>query len=391
VKVLFVTREYPPFEVGGVARHTFNLVRSLEGLGVDCRVVSFGDSSLSNDGVLFVEPSSSVLSRGNRPLGMDVRIPFDLARFTGVVNALLAREGFDVVHVEEPYVGAFVRFPRKVTTVHDTSYGELRSIVNQGFSSPNLKRAFFYVYMGFFLERACMASSRLLVAPFAHVKRELLWKYGVAEPKVRVIGNGVELPRREELLDREVAKLKLGLVGVPLVFAAAQHVARKRLETLVEAVRLLHLDGAGLRVVIAGDGPLRGQLAGLAKGYGLGEVVVLPGWVSREALGLYYRAADVFVLTSEYEAGPISLLEAMSYGTSVVSSRIEGFPSLLREGVDGLLFPVGDALALSECLRLMLGDEGLRRRSSEAGRAFAERFSWERVAEETLALYEELV
>ena len=391
MKVLFVTREYPPFEVGGVARHTFNLVRSLEGLGVDCRVVSFGDSSLSNDGVLFVEPSSSVLSRGNRPLGMDVRIPFDLARFTGVVNALLAREGFDVVHVEEPYVGAFVRFPRKVTTVHDTSYGELRSIVNQGFSSPNLKRAFFYVYMGFFLERACMASSRLLVAPFAHVKRELLWKYGVAEPKVRVIGNGVELPRREELLDREVAKLKLGLVGVPLVFAAAQHVARKRLETLVEAVRLLHLDGAGLRVVIAGDGPLRGQLAGLAKGYGLGEVVVLPGWVSREALGLYYRAADVFVLTSEYEAGPISLLEAMSYGTSVVSSRIEGFPSLLREGVDGLLFPVGDALALSECLRLMLGDEGLRRRSSEAGRAFAERFSWERVAEETLALYEELV
>ena len=62
---------------------------------------------------------------------------------------------------------------------------------------------------------------------------------------------------------------------------------------------------------------------------------------------------------------------------------MEAFDVFIRRGV-------GDAGALSKCLREILEDEGLRKRSSEAGRAFAERFDWKSVAEETLALYEEL-
>jgi glycosyltransferase involved in cell wall biosynthesis len=140
-------------------------------------------------------------------------------------------------------------------------------------------------------------------------------------------------------------------------------------------------------VVIAGDGPIRSQIMNLSEKQGLGGIISFPGWISRETLSLYYEAADVFVLTSNYEAGPISLLEAMSYGDAIISSKIQGFPSLMRNGFDGLLFQAGDYHALSYCLKELLDNPMMRLRLSTSARSFAERFDWKCVAEETLSLY----
>ena len=392
MNILFVTREYPPFEVGGVARHTFYLVKHLSELGVSCKVLSFGDPRRSHDGVMFVEPSSSVIHKSNCPLALDVRFPFDVMRLTRATSSLIKDEDFDVVHVEEPYVGAFVRHARKVTTVHDTSYGEIKSILHDHGSLPNFKRAVFYASMGPYLEWMCMASSMVVVVPSSHVKEELTRVYRVRNGKVRVIRNGVEFSESLESVDKAEAKRRLGLTGEMLIFTAAQHVARKRLDTLVEAIRLLDKEGVeGFHVVIAGDGPLRQHIISLVRKYGLEGIVSLPGWIPREELELCYQAADIFVLTSEYEAGPMSLLEAMSFGDAAISSKIDGFPSLMREGVDGLLFPVGDFHALSIGIKRLLGDAPLRMRLSPSARSFAKRFDWKNVAKETVKLYESLL
>lgn len=390
MKVLFAAREYPPYEVGGVAIHTSNLVKHLRSLGVDCSVVALGKESSSEPGVRFIDPDSSIISRKDEPLAKDARIPFDIVRYTALVGKYIEGGKYDIVHVEEPYVGAMLKHPRKVTTVHDTSYGELKSISVQAVSAPAVKRGVFYAGFGFFLEGMSLKSSKAVIAPFPHIREELVKVYGVSPEKVRVIRNGVELPPAGRINKAE-AKRGLGLADKPLVFTAAQHVARKRLDTLVEAVRRLRSDGFDLQVVIAGDGPLRLQLVGLVKKDGLEDVITFPGWVSRKDLEAYYQAADVFVLTSDYEAGPISLLEAMSFGDAVVSSRIQGFASFLREGVDALLFPAGDSRALASCIRRALEDREFLRSAAANGRSFAERFDWDSVAKETLSLYEEIV
>jgi glycosyltransferase involved in cell wall biosynthesis len=389
MRVLFVTREYPPFEVGGVARHTFNLVKHLKELGVECRVVSFGDPAASSRDVSFVRPRSSIISRSDRPIYDDAGIPLDIARFTASVDRLISEVNFDIVHVEEPYVGSFVSHPRKVTTIHDTSYGELRSILRGPASVAGLKRVIFYIYLGFLFERVSAKTSRVIIAPFAHVKEELVSKYGIDRRRIRVIGNGIELPPQSSITKAE-AKCELGLPEKPLIFSASQHVARKRLETLVVAARRLKDAGVDCQVVIAGDGPLRGQLEKMAEGYNLLDMVSFPGWVTQDVLDLFYRASDVFVVTSEYEAGPISMLEAMSNGTTVVSSRIDGFASYIRDGVDGMLFPVGDSGALASSLSRALSDKEFLTGSSAMGRSFAERFDWDRIAAQTLSLYEEI-
>jgi glycosyltransferase involved in cell wall biosynthesis len=94
MKVLFVTREYPPFEVGGIAVHTYNLVKFLKKLGIDCRVLSFGDPKCSTDEVTFIAPASSVIRKSDSPASMDMKIPLDILKMTRFANGLLRTERF---------------------------------------------------------------------------------------------------------------------------------------------------------------------------------------------------------------------------------------------------------------------------------------------------------
>jgi glycosyltransferase involved in cell wall biosynthesis len=393
MRVLFVAREYPPFEVGGIARHTFHLVKYLRELGISCKVISFGDKKFSSDDVTFINPSSSIINRSNSQLVSDLKIPLDIARFSRTANSLIKKERFDIVHVEEPYVGAFVRHERKVTTFHTTGYGDIRSLLCHLTNFSNFKRAVFFTFVGLYLELMSIASSRVVIVPFSHIGRELSDVYMVPKEKVRVILNGVTLPQLPRSTDKTAAKQKLGIPPEQLlIFTVARYVFRKRLDTLVEAVGLLHREGVdGYRVVIAGDGPLRPYIKSLVERRFLKHVIELPGWVSEEKLDLYRKATDIFVLTSEYESGPLSLLEAMSYGTAVISSKIDGFPMLIRNGVDGLLFPVGDHIELSNCIRSLLNDIPRLLRMSTSARHFAEKFDLNVVAEETKNVYRSLL
>ena len=393
MRVLFVTREYPPFEVGGIARHVFYLVKYMKKLGVSCQVISFGDSKYSSEDITFINPHSSIINKSNNPLILDVKIPSDIVRFSRITNSLIKKKRFDIVHIEEPFVGAFIKHEKKVTTIHSTSYGEIKLLLGHLKNLSNFKRLVFYFLMGLYFETMSIASSRVIIVPSSHIGKELSRVYRVPEEKVKVILNGVELPNLPRSTDKIAAKQKLGISPEKaLIFTVARHVARKRLETLVEAISLLHRDGSDdYHAVIAGDGPLRPYVKSLIERRQLEHLIEVPGWVSQEKLGLYHQATDIFVLTSEYEAGPLSLLEAMSYGTAVVSSKIDGFPSLLHEGIDGLLFQAGDYYALSGCIRRLLDDRQRLSRMSASARLFAERFDWKIVAGETVDLYRSLV
>lgn len=388
IRVLIVTREYPPFEIGGVARHAFHLVKNLNGLGVLCKVISFGNPDFSNEDVLFIKPSSSMICRSNCSINMDAKIPLDIMRFTKAANNLIKRENFDIVHIEEPYVGAFVRHKKKITMIQDTSYGEIKTSLPH----PNFKRCLFFASLGPYLELMCIASSQVVVAPLAQVAEELMGIYQVPRNKITIIRNGVEIPEAINSIEKARVKQRLGLSETLLIFTAARFVARKRLDTLIEAARLLHEDGVkDFRIVIAGDGPLKLSLTGLVAKYGLQHKITFPGWISWKELEAYYQAADIFVLTSSYETGPMSLLEAMSFRDAAISSRIDYFPKLMRNGIDGLLFQVGDYTALYKCLRNLLENGSLRKRLSKSGRVFAERFGWETVAKKTLHIYKSIM
>jgi glycosyltransferase involved in cell wall biosynthesis len=176
---------------------------------------------------------------------------------------------------------------------------------------------------------------------------------------VRWIPNGVEIPDQ---------------VGAEAEPAEVLYVGRlseeKGIRELVEATR-------GLNLFVAGDGPLR-SIVPDALGFVLHS----------EAQRLLARAA-VVVLPSHREGLPMVLLEALAHGRAVVATPVGGVPSLVEDGVTGLLVPPGDALALRAAIERLLADKDLRRKLGEAGRArVTELCSWPRVVDETVAAYQ---
>jgi len=105
----------------------------------------------------------------------------------------------------------------------------------------------------------------------------------------------------------------------------------------------------------------------LAERLGLAQRVHFLGNVPHEKIPLYIRAADVFVLNSEYEGLSHTLLEVLSLGTPIIASRVCGNPEVVEDGVNGFLVDPRNSSELSAALEKMLADPSLRRRMVQAG------------------------
>jgi glycosyltransferase involved in cell wall biosynthesis len=124
----------------------------------------------------------------------------------------------------------------------------------------------------------------------------------------------------------------------------------------------------------------------LATQKGIEKDVVLAG--ERRDVYDLINAMDVFVLPSLHEGIPMVLLEALASGKPVVASRVGGIPEVIRDGIDGLLVPAGDAVALSKTVDGLLKDRSTAERLGRAGRIRVEsEFAAPRMAQKTLELY----
>jgi len=387
-----VTREYPPFIVGGVGRHTYYLSKYLKKKGIDVKVISFGDPRLNNEDILFVKPNSSIISRESTNIAEDIKIPFDIMRLTGFIKTLLKNDRFDIVHVQEPYVGGLINYEYKVTTIHDTSFGEIKGYLKY-FESESLKRTIFYITMGYAMEFSSIATSKIIINPSPDVVWEMVNVYKVSLEKIRLIPNGVEEPSTNEP-DKNSARQMIGVSEDNfIIFTTAQHVARKRIETLIMASKILkEKKFKNFTVLIGGKGPLTEYFKKLVFDLDVHDVVRFIGWISDDKLPLYYKAADVFVITSEYEAGPLTMLEAGIRGVPLIVSNVSsGFMMIARDGIDCLKYRLGDFNDLAEKILLLANDDRLRRRLSRGAREFASLFKWDRIAEKTINVYKEVL
>jgi D-inositol-3-phosphate glycosyltransferase len=125
----------------------------------------------------------------------------------------------------------------------------------------------------------------------------------------------------------------------------------------------------------------------LAAKLGVEDRARFVGAVAHEQLPLYYSAADVTVMPSSYESFGLVAVESLACATPVVATRVGGLSSLVRDGETGLLVPWRDAQLFADRLRQVLTDDALRQRMARQARESVLRFSWERIADEHLAVY----
>jgi glycosyltransferase involved in cell wall biosynthesis len=330
VKVAVLTTSYPRFPGDAAGHFVGAAVERLRGRGLDIDVVSplrfnhygiaYGDGVVGN---LRRHPQRALLAPAM--VAAFRRAAARAARDADLVHAHWLPAGAIALSLRKPYVvqvwGTDVELARRVPWL----------------ARPILRRA----------RRVLAASSWLADAA-----------RGLGAPDVAIVPSGVDVP---ESVEPEAEP--------PEVLYAGRLSPEKGVEELLEATR-------GMRLVVAGDGPLRERVPGAL------------GFVPHDELERLYGRAAVVACPSRREGFGVVCAEAMAHGRPVVASAVGGLLDLVVDGETGLLVPLGDAAGLRAALERLLGDAELRRRLGEAARErIRRRFTWNAVLDATIELY----
>jgi len=163
----------------------------------------------------------------------------------------------------------------------------------------------------------------------------------------------------------------------------------KRVDVLVEAIPRVLTDAHDARFVIAGSGSAADALRALARRRSVEHAIEWKGWV-REPDAVLARS-HLYVNTWPWEGFGMAMAEAMAWGLPVVATDSAASPELVADEQTGLIVPPCDPAALADAIIRLLRDRELAARMGALGRTRAERYGIRTTAEQTLALYSELI
>jgi glycosyltransferase involved in cell wall biosynthesis len=239
-----------------------------------------------------------------------------------------------------------------------------------------------------FIEKRVVDASDAVVVGSEFARRQLGAELGARTDHVSVVYYGVDpafapRPRRPDLVAR------YGLDGGPVVLFFGGLKPRKNLFLLLDVWREVVRVAGTARLVVAGGGPLLGDLRAYAARLGVGERVVFTGYVPEAEKVDHFNLADVFFFPSALEGFGFTVVEAMSCGVPVVASDRGSIPELVPDGEAGFVCSPERPALVTERLLTLLGDPAVRARFRASGRERVERlFRWDRCVEGTRRVYE---
>ena len=359
LKVLHVGKFYPP-HMGGIETHLRALCQELR-TAIALQVI------VANDRNALVEECMD---------GVDVsRLPTRLTLAStplcpGMIRRI-GRSDADIVHIHLPNPMAVLAYlasghpGRVVVTYHsDTVRQKVLGTLFEPFLHQLLRRS----------------SAIIATSPDYRRTSPILARH---LDRCHVIPYGIAVEQFEHCDQSAVAKLRQRY-GNRLVISVGRLVYYKGFECLIRA--MAQVQG---KLLIIGDGPLRGKLQQIARDLSLADRVIFAGEIQNEDVVPYYHAADVFALASvaRSEAFGIVQIEAMAAGLPVVNTRLDsGVPFVSLHRQTGLTVTPGDPEAMATALNQLLDDGELRRSLGGAARVRQE-FSLYTMTKRTLQLY----
>ena len=197
--------------------------------------------------------------------------------------------------------------------------------------------------------RALLATLPLVLARSESLGSRLM-ELGCDASKIRINRTGVPMGGFPYLVHSPPAD------GAWCIIQASRFIEKKGLEITLKAFAEFRKKYPNSELILAGEGPLEGQLKDLARTLGVGGSVHYPGFLNQKQLAAAYRSAHLFLHPSQtttsgdQEGVPNSMLEAMASGLPVVATLHGGIPEAVHSGYDGLLVPERDTAALANAL-----------------------------------------
>jgi glycosyltransferase involved in cell wall biosynthesis len=385
-KILFVTSSN---EYGGAEKHLLELIRRLRGPSVQLRILCLQTDLFSErlgpDHDMEVMTSTKVpqflgdwvrLFRDIRP---DV-VVFVYGWFwaipcAAVVGAWVAgvRRRFSIQHLMTPPVSLppqVLAAVRRGTSLRGRLRGVLRKLLGRQDPPPwplwlvaSTNNAAQIRRSAYFYNTTICVSDAL--------RHSLLKDFGFPAGKVKTIRNGVSVSefvpsedRRSEVRE----KLRCGQDEFLLV-CVARLSEQKRIDILLEALARVLREGVRCKCIIVGDGPRKNQLLEQARSIGLSGHVFFEGF--HEDVRPYLQAGSVFILTSDTEGLPLSILEAMACGLPSIVTDVGGNAELITHRVHGLIVPRESVDAIAKAISYLASHSEERAQMAKMARAKA--------------------
>jgi len=375
MQVLVLGWEFPPAKTGGLGTHCYELVKNLGKKGVN--VLLFIPKRSKNvkhniENVEVVEVGSSIMpyNTSNSKIfeeGYGWNFFEEVKAFNRKCVELALKRKFDLIHCHD-WITAVAGMQLKnitgkpfVFTVHSTEYDRTANIYP-------LKHIID-------IEKRGLEEADMVITVSNHMKKQLIERYGGDGRKIKVIYNGIDYTRFFGLTRKEHKNIVLFLGRLtnqkgPYFFL---HTAAKVLEKRKDVL-----------FVIAGEGDQLPELIRIAIGLNIMDNVVFTGYLTEEELLYAYAMADIYVMPSVAEPFGITALEAIASGTPVIVSKNSGVAEKIMH-----CFKVDywDTHEIANKIICMLDypvlGECMRRNSFRE----LKDFGWDRVAEQTIAVY----
>lgn len=183
---------------------------------------------------------------------------------------------------------------------------------------------------------------------------------------IEIIFNGVPLDEFREVSDSAAAEAaeELGIgADTPVVGTVARLEEQKGITHFLNAVPAVKEECPDVKVLIVGDGTLRGALEEEARQLGIADNVIFAG--ERRDVPRLYKLMDVKVISSIYEGTTLTVFEAMAIGTPVVATTVDGVEEVIEDGATGMLVPPKDAASIAEVVTDLLTNPDRAQRLSE--------------------------
>lgn len=346
----------PAFYLAGAERMCATLSCELKKMGIDIVVVSLYNYHSSI--------TQSLEENNIRIIYLDKKLGYDISMFSKIYT-ILKQEKPDVIHTHvyvTPYVipsAVFAGVKKRVHTVHNIASKEAR---------PSLQKMnkFFYKF-----------NHMVPVALSGEIQKTIQERYKLPLDKIPIIYNGADLDCCL-VKDQYSQNSRLRYIHVGRFSEQKNHIM------LIDAFYNLHKQVPDTELLLVGEGDLQNQVRERVNELNLQDCVIFYG--KSDNVFPLLHSADVFVLPSNYEGVPISLIEAMGTGLPIVATRVGGIPDMMDSEVEGILTAVNVDDITAAMIRMK--DEAVRKRMGEAARKKAEAmFSSTKMAEEYCKLY----
>lgn len=366
LKPLRIAQTCSDFGLGGIARHAFDLSAWLKARGHDLYLAGTPDEwagEWAEDRFLPI-PTRYVGGDG----GTLLRRLANAGRGAAALRRWLVSSQIDVIHAHES-APALVALLARLNL-------NIPLVVTYHGSHPQRIKGFGTI----------ARHADLVVTPSHRAADDLAKIAGIPQNKLRVIGLGIKPPPSDTAEDVAALRDTLLRGGTHLVVSLARVAYQKGIDVLIDCVARLKDTHPAYRFVVVGDGPLDQEMRALATQRGLDEHLFFAG--RTEVPYRYLRAADLMLLTSRWEALPISIAEAFQVGTPVVATDCSGVHELVHDTV-GACVPIGDVAAITQAVEHILEDDQKRTgmAASALERSKESRFDPDHINRQIEALY----